>query len=180
MSTRYPRSPISTKSRTLAYEQRLVKQVLWVLVLAILAGLGAGVMATWDRWVPSSPEQVITVYWTHNCKCVFGWIDSLKAAGFDVKSFEYETLKYERASLRIPSNLHGCHVGTYLGYFIEGHVTPDALRQLQLEHPPGRGLVTQAVLSTKVGASSSYTDEDSPVLLMDDTGQARRWFTEAQ
>ena len=88
----------------------------------------------------TSPERLVKIHRTHGCTCAFAFADSLKAAGFEVRVIEHVTsLRSVRASLHTPTNLHGCHVGEYLGYFLEGHVAPSALHHLRLQRPDGLG-----------------------------------------
>jgi len=99
----------------------------------------------------------------------------LRAAGFSVSVYEYETLRYVRASLRTPPQLRGCHLGAYLDYFIEGHVSPAGLSRLAMEHPEGLGLVTENAAANARHVNVA-DDERSLVLLAQADGRLRPWF----
>lgn len=121
--------------------RRLVVQLWIVLAFALLMGAIAGIIAGWDRLFPVAPEQLVTIYWTHDCRCAAPWIRSLEADGFRVRDFELETLGPIRRGLGTPKSLRGCHVAAFMGYFVEGHVRADTLRRLAQEHPGARGVV---------------------------------------
>lgn len=82
----------------------------------------------------------------------------MEAAGFGVRVIEHQTLKTVRASLRTPASLRGCHVGAYLDYFLEGHVSPAALPVLAMQRPEGLGLATES--STGAGVSHVRIADD--------------------
>lgn len=147
-------------------EAKLVRQLRWWLLAAFVVAAFTGVMMAWDSLFPVPPEQVVKVYWTHSCRCVHSWMRSLEADGFVVKSYEYETLKFTRRSMVMPANLKGCHVGEYLGYFLEGHVAPSALHELAKLRPDARGVVTEAVVTAEAEHLRTVTDDHSPVLLV--------------
>jgi len=94
----------------------------------------------WDSPAAVPAARLIHVYRTHGCQCVFGWVKSLEADGFVVRLFEYETLQYVRARHHAPEDLRSCHFGTYLGYFVEGHISGSTLHWLAQRHPQGRGV----------------------------------------
>lgn len=96
--------------------------------------------------------------------------------GFVVRMREYETLQYVRRSLHTPENLHGCHVASFEGYFIEGHVSPAALKQLRNEQPAALGVATQT--ATMMGSQHLKVaiDDGGRALLLDDRGQLHPWF----
>lgn len=121
-------------------QAKLTNQLLFGAAAALTVAVAVVVGERWESIFPDRRGPVIDVYWTHECPCAFEFIESLKAGGMHVRSFEAETLQFKRQSLRIPDQLHGCHIGSYLGYFVEGHVPPAAIRQLAKQKPPGLGL----------------------------------------
>lgn len=153
--------------------RRLGVQLWIVLAFAVLTGAVAGIAAAWDWLFPVAPEQRVTVYWTHGCRCGTSWIHALEAEGFRVRDFELETLDPIRQKLGTPAALRGCHVAAFLDYFVEGHVRADSLRRLALERPQGRGVALAAdVLQHSYRLSA---DQSSAVLLYDAQGSPRTW-----
>jgi len=151
-----------------------LRQLSIVFGAALLGAAITAVMVIREQSVP--PEQLVKVYRIHGCRCAFDWANSLRAEGFVVRVFEYETLKHVRDSLHTPTSLRGCHVGAYLDYFIEGHVAPSALRELAIQRPHGLGLATESSVNKKSVHVSIARDEKSRVLLVERDGRARAWF----
>jgi len=147
-----------------------------VFALSVFAALLAGVLDNWDSLFGPAPQRLVEVYRTHGCRCAFGWARALQAQGFVVRLREYDTLEYVRGSLQTPEHLHGCHVGKYLGYFVEGHVSPKALRRLSAERPVALGVATQPATRMSEQHSTAVVDENSSVLLVDGRGQSYSWF----
>lgn len=144
----------------------------------VLAAVGMGIvfaaLVNWESLIPGSRKPTVDVFWTHDCTCVFEWMEELKGAGLHVRSFEAESLALKRKSMHVPSDLKGCHLGQYEGYFVEGHVPPSAITQLGAQHPTGRGLV----LVPEATDSSKPATEDyrhGNVMLFGDTGEPRLW-----
>lgn len=156
--------------------QNLSKGLCWVFAAAVLAALVGGGLTYWDRLFGVGPAQLVEVYRTHGCRCVFGWKRALEDQGFVVRVREYETLRYVRRSLHTPENLHGCHVGSYEGYFIEGHVSPAALKQLLKEQPAALGVATQSATTMDAQHLNTVIDDGGRALLIDDRGQPHAWF----
>lgn len=165
-----------TKAAAKLPQPNLAKQLRIVLAATLLVGVVGAVLVTWEQLFPIPPEQLVKIYRTHGCRCAFTLADALEAEGFVVRLYEYETLKYVRGSLHTPSNLRGCHVGEYLGYFLEGHVAPAALRKIAQQHPSALGLATEGSVDTKSGHVSIAQEGRSRVLLVERNGRARTWF----
>lgn len=153
------------------------------LMLALLLGGAAALIGVLlqnlDRLRGIAPERVITIYRTHGCRCAFDWADTLKERGYVVRIWEYETLDYLRTSLGTPPQLRGCHVATYLDYFLEGHVPATQLRRLFNERPTAIGVV--------VDSSTPHHEHASPlqsagarVSLVDRQGRSHEWLESAQ
>ena len=153
----------------------LAKQLLWLGGIALAGGIAVATLDTIDERARTS-ERVVTVHRLHGCTCVFSWIDSLEAAGFTVRVVEHGSLATIRSTMQTPTNLHGCHVGSYLNYFVEGHVIPEALRSLASQHPIALGVTT----ATSVDAARIHTsvaeEEHSAVLLVEPSGLIVPWF----
>lgn len=154
-----------------------LKKPLWLVFgIALSAGILAAVLMYWDPLHSTTAEEVVRIYRLHGCRCAFSWARSLEANGFIVRLSEVQTLQHVRTRLQVPAHLHGCHLGAYLGYFIEGHVDPSALRTLATERPDGLGVVTEPAVDMEKEHSLSVRDEHSPVLLVERDGRSRAWF----
>lgn len=134
-----------------------------------------GSVVIWEERTAPPPERVVRIYGTHGCTCVIAFAQSLTAAGYDVRLVELQSLAGVRDTLRSPPDLNGCHVGSYLGYFLEGHVSPSALLELALTRPPAAGVATEAS-ALETGHVSIARDEHSVVFLVESDGARRAWF----
>ena len=117
---------------------------------------------------------MVSIYRAHGCACALEWKRALEKAGFHINMFETDSLKPIRASLQTPQQLRGCHVGVYLGYFLEGHVPAGALKKLAAERPSATGAVmTTSWMGRDVNFSQAESDQ--PIMLLDKRGAVRRW-----
>ena len=145
--------------------------------IRIFAGVAAGFLLLWcvmymtDRTTGVAPEKVVSVYFTHHCKCVGQWKNSLEAQGFTVLMFEPENLSDIRSELHTPDPLHGCHVAKYLGYFLEGHIAPSVLDRIAQSRPQGEGFVTEVTLTSRSSQVAMADEESSPVILLGKNGE---------
>jgi hypothetical protein len=155
----------------------LAKQLRIVAAVSISVAVAIGIMASWDRLFPVPAEQLVKVYRMHGCTCAFQWKTTLEAAGFKVKMAELESLQSIRRSSHVPAHLKGCHVASYLDYFIEGHVAPQALTKLAREHPVAIGVVTSASVEAAFHGTRPPDDEHSPVYLVAADAKTRPWFS---
>lgn len=108
----------------------------WGLGLAMVMLLGLGL----DGHPASADEPTIQVYKTPTCGCCTKWIDSLRAAGFEVEATNMPDLSELKAANGVPPRLSSCHTALVEGYVIEGHVPAADLRRLLRERPAVAGL----------------------------------------
>ncbi len=85
-------------------------------------------------------EETMTVYKTPWCGCCTLWAEQAIDAGFDVEMHDVESLHPKKEELGVPTAMGSCHTAKITGYFIEGHVPFDDIRQLLDERPDARGL----------------------------------------
>jgi hypothetical protein len=147
--------------------------------IALAGGLAVAALQTIQESTGTS-DRVVTVYRLHGCTCVFSWVSSLEAAGFTVRVVELGSLATVRSTLHTPASLHGCHLGNYLSYFVEGHVTPDALKSLASQHPIALGVTTESSVNAGRIHTSVADEEHSPVVLVEPSGQMLPWFKPPQ
>lgn len=113
---------------------------------------------------------VIDVYKSPSCGCCQGWVEHLRAAGFEVKAHDVENPSDYRAKYRIPEELGSCHTGVVNGYAIEGHVPAAEIKRLLAEKPKAIGL---AVPNMPVGSPGMEGNRKDPydVLLVKADGK---------
>lgn len=105
------------------------------------SALGIVAMALMSpRVSAAAPTRVIRVHKDPNCGCCSGWVDHLKAAGFDVAVQETANLRDVRRRLGVPDDLTACHTADAGGYAVEGHVPAAAIERLLKERPAATGV----------------------------------------
>ena len=144
-------------------------------VLATFALVAAAILFS-DRSLWIAPERLVTIYRVHGCRCAFQWRQGLEQEGFTVVLREIDSLRAIRQRLRTPPEARGCHVAEFLGYFVEGHVDPAALRELSRRHPAALGLTTEASTKSEVGHVDIASEASSRVLLVGPNASTSVWF----
>ncbi len=81
-----------------------------------------------------------TVYHSPECNCCGGWIDHLKAQGFQITDFSTSDIETIKQKFNVPDNLSSCHTAIVNGYVIEGHVPANDIKRLLQEKPNVVGL----------------------------------------
>lgn len=134
---------------------------------------GAAGLAVSPAFAQSSAEvPSMIVNKDPSCGCCSGWVDHIRAAGFQAKVVEPRNLASIKARLGVPRDLHSCHTAEIGGYAIEGHVPASAIRRLLAERPIATGL---AVPGMPVGSPGMEVpgspDDEYDVVLFGPTGQ---------
>lgn len=79
--------------------------------------------------------DVVTVYKTEACGCCLKWVDHLEANDFAVEVVNVASTAPTREKFGVPPQLLSCHTGTIDGYWVEGHVPADLVKQLITDKP---------------------------------------------
>lgn len=76
--------------------------------------------------------EAITVYKDKNCGCCEGWVDHLRASGFQVKAINADDMSAVKKRLGVPESMGSCHTAVVdkTGQVIEGHVPANAINKL--------------------------------------------------
>ena len=101
-----------------------------LLILALVAGQSAA----------SQPLPVIEVYTPTVCLACIEWTEHLRQNGFTVKVTQTEDMDAVKRRLKVPKDLEAVPSATVAGYFIEGHVHADQIKELLTEKPKALGL----------------------------------------
>lgn len=136
-----------------------------LLILALVAGQSAA----------SQPLPVIEVYTPTVCLACIEWTEHLRQNGFTVKVTQTEDMDAVKRRLKVPKDLEAVPSAMVAGYFIEGHVHADQIKELLVEKPKALGL---AVPGLPLGAPgrefSSPTCETACTMLDKDSTAALR------
>jgi hypothetical protein len=88
----------------------------------------------------AAPTKAMRVYRSPSCGCCGGWVDHLRAGGFEVAVEMLDDVSPVAERLGVPERLRSCHTGEAGGYFVEGHVPAADIERLLRERPAARGI----------------------------------------
>lgn len=164
---RSPPKPSRTPARRLPREAKIALRV------ALPFGALAALLLSWDHLFAVPPDQLVEVAWKHECTCAHGWMKSLRAAGYTVRDHELDDTSAMRRQWRVPDAIRGCHPASYLGYFLDGHISAETLQRLARERPQAIGI--QQVDTTKPDEGGIPQVVGSQLLLIRSGGVATPW-----
>lgn len=112
-----------------------------------------------------------------NCGCCSGWVEHMRAAGFEVEDSLVASPAPMRRQLGIPADLLSCHAALVDGYALEGHVPAAAVRRLLAERPARiRGLAVPAMPLGSPGMEVPGQPEDTYEVIAFADGAPHRVF----
>lgn len=123
----------------------------------------------------------IEVFMPTVCLACIDWAEHLRQNGFTVKVTQTDAMDAVKRRLKVPKALEAIPSATVAGYFIEGHVHADQIKELLAEKPKALGL---AVPGLPLGAPgreySNPTCETACTVLEKESGaqRTRREFYE--
>jgi len=82
----------------------------------------------------------VVVYKTETCGCCNGWVEHLRAAGFEVDARNVRDLMAVKLENGVPGPLVTCHTAIVDGYVVEGHVPADQVKRMLDERPDIAGI----------------------------------------
>jgi hypothetical protein len=132
------------------------------------AGAAGGLLA---RTAAAAGRPVVEVWKSPSCGCCTGWVEHMRAAGFDMVVHEGDPAAV-RASLRVPEALASCHTAIVEGYVLEGHVPAADVRRLLAQRPEAAGLAVPGMPADAPGMDGR-TGEPYEVILFGGDGTAR-------
>lgn len=115
----------------------------------------------------------VEVFKSPQCGCCGGWIEHMRAAGFDVKVTEVGNTAATRQRLGIPAHLGSCHTAMVEGYALEGHVPAVQVKQLLASRLRVTGLAVPGMPAGSPGMEGGGRQDAYDVLLVDVTGRTR-------
>jgi hypothetical protein len=114
-----------------------------------------------------SASSAIEVWTGPSCGCCHGWIDHLKANGFEVTTHDGGNTD-ARARLGMPIDYGSCHTGVVEGYALEGHVPAREVARLLAERPDAIGLSVPGMPRGSPGMESPSHDLYDVLLVLRD------------
>ena len=119
--------------------------------------------------LPVAARPLIQVYRNPSCGCCGGWVDHLRANGFNVQVKMVEDPGVYREQFKMPDDFASCHSATVEGYALEGHVPAREIKRLLKEKPKAIGLAVPDMPMGSPGMEGDRKDAYD-VLLIDAAG----------
>lgn len=121
----------------------------------------------------AAPAQakVMKVYRSPSCGCCGGWVDHLRAAGFQATVEMMDDVGPVAERLGVPQHMHSCHTGEAGGYFFEGHVPAADVARLLRERPDARGIAVPGMPIGSPGMEMGDRRDAYQTLLVDRGGR---------
>lgn len=93
------------------------------LTLALLGSALAAPMA-------AIAAPTVNVFKNPNCGCCSGWVEHMRASGFEVTVTDVDDTAKVMQAHGVPEQLSSCHTATIGDYVIEGHVPAEDVQRL--------------------------------------------------
>lgn len=122
--------------------------------------------------VEAPPSRAVRVYRSPTCGCCGGWVDHLRAAGFEVSVEMMDDVTPVARRLGVPDELRSCHTGEVAGYFLEGHVPAADVERLLAERPEAAGIAVPGMPIGSPGMEMGERRDAYQTLLVDRAGGA--------
>ncbi len=101
------------------------------------------------------------------CLACIDWAEHLREAGFAVTLRENSDMAAVKRRLRVPVALEAVHTARVAGYFIEGHVPAEDIKELLRERPKARGLAVPGLPRGAPGRELSNPFCDTACTILD-------------
>ncbi|MGA8049995.1 MAG: DUF411 domain-containing protein [Burkholderiales bacterium] len=138
----------------------------------LVAAVAATVASSLAAGARAAPAQPVTVYKNVACGCCGGWIEHMRANGFEVRVHDVADVTPHKQRLGVPMDLASCHTAEVGGYAIEGHVPAADVRRLLSERPAAaRGLAVPGMVLGSPGMDGPRTAYAT--LVFDANGRSR-------
>jgi hypothetical protein len=131
----------------------------------LAAGAIAALLGTLRHEAAGAPR--VTVYKTPYCGCCGGWVEHMRANGFDVAVREVNDLTPYRERLGVPESVASCHTAQIEGYAVEGHVPAADVRRLLRERPKAAGLAVPSMVPGSPGMTGKPVPYDTLLFTRD-------------
>lgn len=135
---------------------------------SVLAGLLAATsLALLPRSGNANTLPKLAVYRNPGCECCEGWVQHMRAAGFELTIENDPDLDARRASLGIPAELASCHIAIADAYAFEGHVPAVDILKFLHDRPAGAiGLIVSGMPAGSPGMGPDGSGGPYDVLLL--------------
>lgn len=109
----------------------------------------------------------VQVFVPSPCLACIDWAEHLRQNGFRVSLVESTDMAAVKRRLKVPPALASVHTATVAGYFIEGHVPAEDIKELLREKPRARGLAVPGLPRGAPGREMSQPFCDTACTIVD-------------
>jgi len=139
-------------------------------VLMLAVGLAAGAAKAAEENLPP-----VVLYAPPVCLACIDYAEHLRNNGFTVSLKPTDDMAAVKRRLKVPKHLQAEPTATVAGYFVEGHVPADDIKELLREKRQARGLAVPGLPLGAPGREYSNPICDTACTVLDsDTGQEGR------
>ena len=133
------------------------------LISGLLSALALhGAMAA-DKPLPS-----VEVFIPGLCLACLDWAEHLRQNGFpDVQVKEVADMAALKKKLKVPADLESVHTAVVAGYFVEGHVPAEDIKELLKEKPKARGIAVPGLPRGAPGREFSMPSCETGCTMLD-------------
>jgi hypothetical protein len=136
-------------------------------------GIALAAAAVPVAFARATQATAIEVWKDANCGCCEGWVEHMRAAGFQATVHDVGDLGAIKSAKGVPDALQSCHTAVVDGYVIEGHVPAADVRRLLAERPRAAGLAAPGMPPSSPGMDIPGTPYQ--VVLFGGAGSSRVW-----
>lgn len=134
------------------------------LILVTLAGMAAAS----DKPV-GARGPLVEIYMPTPCLACIDWGAHLIDHGFQVVYKETADMEAVKRRLKVPKDLESVHTAVVAGYFVEGHVPAEDIRELLTEKPRARGITVPGLPRGAPGREYSNPTCETACTMLDGT-----------
>ena len=120
-----------------------MRRLLQLTAVACLAACGNADAAPASEVELAAVDQslpTVVVYKTETCGCCNGWVEHMRAAGFQVDARNVRDIMSVKMEAGVPGAMVTCHTALVDGYVVEGHVPAEYIKQMLADHPDIAGI----------------------------------------
>ncbi len=120
-----------------------------------------------------APLPPVEVFHPPVCLACIDWAEHLRENGFTVRMTPTPDMAALKQRLKVPADVESVHTATVAGYFVEGHVPAEDIKQLLLEKPKARGIAVPGLPAGAPGRQVQTPFCDTACTIIDGTTSER-------
>ena len=131
-----------------------------------------GTASTQAALVADLPPEALQVvsYRSPTCGCCEGWVEHMRAAGFQVEDHVVEDVESVKRAHNIPPDLASCHTAIASGYVVAGHIPAADVSLLLTEKPDVAGIAVPGMPIGSPGMESGDIQQPYAVYTFTEDG----------